>query len=206
VLELDHVFTVVTDSEKVARRLADDGWTLDAGQVHRGQGTRNRRLILRDCFLEVMWVTDVMEASVNPLHLDRRAASALTNASPSGLGFRGQMDEEKRDQYWLYDALGPRIWIHRDNETHPERPMVFVVEADQEQMQERRMQLRGVTAAAGQPYSELRQIRLSGPSPPSLPPFAGPPVQHALGRHTLELVFDPLGSARSITEWLIIRR
>jgi hypothetical protein len=44
VLELDHVFCMVTDPGQAAWRLEDEGWVLDAGQAHRGQGTRNRRL------------------------------------------------------------------------------------------------------------------------------------------------------------------
>ena len=91
-LELDHVFCIVGDPGPAARCLEDDGWVLDAGQAHGGQGTRNRRLVWPGLFFELMWVTDVGEARSNPLRLDRRADSTTTGASPLGLGFRGRID------------------------------------------------------------------------------------------------------------------
>jgi hypothetical protein len=58
VLELDHVFCIVSDPDEAVRRLEDDGWVLDAGQAPRGQGTRNRRLCWAAQFLELLWVSD----------------------------------------------------------------------------------------------------------------------------------------------------
>jgi Glyoxalase-like domain len=126
-LELDHVFCIVSDPAQAARRLEDDGWVLDAGQAHRGQGTRNRRLAWPEQFFELLWVTDAAEARANPLRLDRRADWATTGASPVGLAFRGQIDPAHGDEFWLYDALGLRIWVHRDNERYPQRPLVLVL-------------------------------------------------------------------------------
>jgi hypothetical protein len=140
VLELDHVFCFVSDPDGAARRLEDDGWMLDAGQAHRGQGTRNRRLLWPRQYLELLWLTNAAEARTNPLRLDRRAAWTTTGACPFGLGFRGRVEQADGDEFWLYDALGPRIWIHRDNERCPGRPLVFVLEADAEAMQQRRRQ------------------------------------------------------------------
>ena len=57
VLELDHVFWMVADPAEAVRRLEDDGWVLDTGQAHGGQGTRNRRLAWREQFFELLWVT-----------------------------------------------------------------------------------------------------------------------------------------------------
>jgi hypothetical protein len=105
VLELDHVFCMVTDPRRAAERLEDDGWVLDAGQAHHGQGTRNRRLAWRERFFELLWVTDAAEARANPLQLDRRADWASTGASPIGLAFRVQIEPEHSDEFWLYDAL-----------------------------------------------------------------------------------------------------
>ncbi len=137
-LELDHVFCLVADPDRAAQRLEDDGWVLDAGQAHRGQGTRNRRLVWPERFFELVWVTDVDEARANPLRLDRRADWPTTGASPVGLAFRGRITAAGRDEYWVYDALGPRIWIHRDNERFPERPLVFVLELTVDEMEHRR--------------------------------------------------------------------
>jgi hypothetical protein len=91
------------------------------GRYTGGQGTRNRRLHWPAQFFELEWVIDVDEARSNPLRLDRRADWKLTGASPVGLGFRGEVNAAHSDQFCLYDTLGPRIWIHRDNERAPER-------------------------------------------------------------------------------------
>jgi glyoxalase-like protein len=161
-LELDHVFCMVTDPDGAARRLEADGWVLDAGQAHRGQGTRNRRLAWPEQFFELLWVTDTAEASANPLRLDRRADRANMGASPFGLAFRGQIHSTDSDQFWLYDALGPRIWIHRDNERCPARPLVLVLETAEEQKKQRRASMS--EAAAHRHPGELREARVHGPS------------------------------------------
>jgi hypothetical protein len=201
-LELDHVFCMVADPVDAARRLEDDGWVLDAGQAHRGQGTRNRRLALGAQFFELLWVTDEAEVRANPLRLDRRAAWTTTGASPVGLGFRGRVGRAEGEEYWLYDALGPRIWVHRDNERAPERPLVFVLEADDEAMRRRRRHAEG---AAHGDRRELRHVAIRGPEPPSLPAFAGPPIVHAPGPHRLELVIAETGAARVVSETVVIR-
>ena len=135
VLELDHVFCMVTDPGHAAQRLLDDGWVLDAGQAHRGQGTRNRRLWWPEQFFELLWVTDPAEARSSPVRLDRRADWATTGASPFGLAFRGQVAPPLSAEFWLYEALGRRILIDRDNERVPERPLVFVLDAAEEEME-----------------------------------------------------------------------
>jgi hypothetical protein len=205
VLELDHVFCVVTDPSQAAQRLEDDGWVLDAGQTHRGQGTRNRRLAWREQFFELLWVTDAAEARANRLRLDRRVDWTSTGASPIGLAFRGQIEPTHGDEFWLYDALGPRIWIHGDNERFPERPMVFVLETGGERLEQRRRRVSMSEAVAHRRHGELREVRVRGPSAPSLLPFVGPPIVYEPGPHMLELVVGNDGSARSITEGLIIR-
>ena len=201
-LELDHAYCIVTDPADAARRLEDEGWSLDAGRVHPGQGTRNRRLVWPEQYFELLWLVDAEEARANPLRLDRRGDWTSTGASPIGVAFRGQLDPAHADDFWLYDALGPRIWIHRDNERFPERPMVLVFEADEEQMQKRRLQL--ATAEHRQP-AELRQLRIRGPSAPFLPAFAGRPIDYEPGAHLLELVVGDADSALQISDALVIR-
>jgi Glyoxalase-like domain len=85
VLELDHVFSFVTDRGKAARRLEGDGWVLDPGQAHRGKRTRNRRLAWPEQFFELLWVCESAEARANTLRLDRRADWTTTGATPFGL-------------------------------------------------------------------------------------------------------------------------
>jgi len=202
VLELDHIFCMMTDPDQAAQRLEDDGWVLDGGQAHRGQGTRNRRLAWPGQFFELLWVVDAAEARANALRLDRRADWHSTGASPFGLAFRGEIDPADSGEFWLYDALGPRIWVHRDNERAPERPLVFVLEATAEQMSRRRRRAR--TSEHRRP-GELREVRVRGPSAPSLPAFAGPAVVYVHGPHLLELVVDDEGSAWPVSDVLAIR-
>ena len=149
------------------RRLEDDGWILDAGQAHPGQGTRNRRLVWPEQFFELLWVEDPAEASTNPLRLDRRDC-------PVGLGFRGYLGDT--DGYWLYDALGPRIWIRDGDER---APLVFVFEADPN--------LRRPRPPHRHP-GDLREVRVTSPEPPPLPDFHGPPITWTPGPHALELI------------------
>jgi hypothetical protein len=205
VLELDHVFCMVADPAEAVQRLEDDGWVLEAGQAHRGQGTRNRRLGWSDQFFEVLWVTDMAEARANPLRLDRRWDWTTTDASPFGLGFRGQIDPAHGDEFWLYAALGPRIWIHRDNERSPERPLVFVLEAAEEEMEHRRPRVWMSDALEHRCPGELREVRVHGPSAPSLPPFAGPSIVYRQGTHMLELVVAHHGRARPVSDTMAIR-
>lgn len=199
-LELDHIFCMVTGPGQAARRLEDDGWVLDAGQAHRGQGTRNRRLMWSEQFFELLWITDQAEARANVLRLDRRAGWQATGASPFGLAFRGQLDPARSGEFWLYDALGLRIWIHEDNERVPERPLVFVLEATADEVRQRRQRAR-VQRRPG----ELREVRVRGPSAPCLPVFAGPPVVYEQGPHLLELVVDDEGPASRVGDALLIR-
>ena len=204
-LELDHVFAIVTAPDLAAARLEADGWILDAGQAHPGQGTRNRRLRWRGFFVELVWITDPDEASRNVLRLDRRAPSTTPEASPFGIAFRGLLPAELIDEYWLYDALGPRIWIHRDNEAAPGRTMVLVLETGGHQMQRRR-DLLGADAVAPQPAGDLEEVRLHGPAGPVLPSYAGPPVIHEPGPHRMELVVNRDGFPLQISAELTIRR
>jgi hypothetical protein len=206
VLELDHVFCIVSDPDRAVRRLEDDGWVLDAGQAHRGQGTRNRRLLWPQHYFELVWLTDDAEAGANPLRLDRRADWTTTGASPFGLGFRGWIEPADRHEFWLYDALGPRLWIHGDGQRCPERPLVFVLEADEREVRERRRQLRLMSeAVAHRRPGELREVRLRGPSAPSLPPFAGPRISYEAGHHLLELVVGSDSPALSVGDVLVVR-
>jgi hypothetical protein len=201
-LELDHVFCIVGEPAQTARWLEQHAWILDDGQIHRGQGTRNRRLIWTEQFLELIWVIDAAEATANPLRLDRRSDWGATGASPFGLGFRGQIVPDAGSKFWLYDALGPRIWIHRDNERFPERPLIFVLEIGAQEIKQRRLRRAASGALASRQPAELGAIRVHGQSGPSLPPFAGPPITYVPGPHLLELVVGDEDRSQPVTDVL----
>lgn len=204
-LELDHVFYMVSDPAVAAGRLEDEGWVLDDGQAHPGQGTRNRRLLWREQFFELLWVTDTAEAHANRLRLDSRADWISTGASPIGLAFRGQLEPAHEAEFWLYDALGPRIWVHHDNERATDRPLIFVLEASEQQLEQRRHRFTMSQPAANRLRGELRELRVRGPTAPALPRCSGPRIVYELGPHSLELVVGEQGHVRPVSDGLSIR-
>ena len=201
-LELDHVFCMVGNLDEVASRVENAGWMLDSGSVHSGQGTRNRRLVWPEGYLELVGITDRREARANRMRMDRRADWASTGASPFGFGLRGELAAADRGDYWLYQELGIRIWVHRDNEQAPERPLVFVLEMDEAHLVQRRARLRGANRRR-QLSSSLEAIYVQADAPARLPICAGPPVTQSRGAPQLELVAGP-GPARSMTDILAI--
>jgi glyoxalase-like protein len=202
-LELDHVFCMVSPSDDWAARLQQAGWLLDVGREHAGQGTRNRCVVWPEHYLELLWVANQTEAETNPVRLDRRADWARSGASPFGFGLRGQLAENEIDDYWRYDALGPTIWIHRDNERRPERPLVFVVDVPTDELEHHRPQNRFPHLPAHRRPGTLQRVHMTGPAAPSLPRYTGPPVEHAPGAHRLELAVGD-GPARKITDLLLL--
>jgi hypothetical protein len=200
-LELDHVFCMVPPEGDWADRLAAAGWRLDAGTAHTGQGSRNRRLIWSAHFLELLWIEDVAAARSNPLRLDRRADWMHTGASPFGFGLRGRLPEPLRENYWRLDGLPMQVWVHRDSDRAPERPLVFVL--DLTTLPAPRAGGRG---ASGRPATTanpgvVRSIEHTGAEPAPLPPFAGPPVQFTAGPHRLTLSADA-GRPLAVTDLL----
>jgi hypothetical protein len=202
-LQLDHLLCMVAPDGKAARNLEEAGWLLDAGTVHAGQGTRNRRLAWADCYLELLWIADPREARANPLRLDRRADWVASGASPIGIALRGQLPEDDAEDYWLYDALGLPIWVHSDNDRAPERPLVFVLETPNEALKNRRPSSRAPELLADRRGS-LRSARVTAPAPASVPQYEGPPIEQDLGPHHLELVVAD-GTLQRVTDVLSIR-
>jgi hypothetical protein len=202
-LELDHVFCLVDDLDQAASRVESAGWVLDPGSVHAGQGTRNRRLAWREQYLELLSVTDALEAQANPLRLNRRGGWRTTGASPFGFGLRGELPDCCRGDYWLYEELGPRIWVHQDNEQMPERPLVFVLELSSEDRELRRTATRVANLTNGQRRPPLDEVRVRTPAAARLPPHAGPRIVELEGTPYLELRVGP-GPAREITNILAI--
>ena len=194
---------MVGDLDEVASRFETAGWMLDSGSVHSGQGTRNRRLIWPKGYLELVGITDCREARANRLRMDCRAGWATTGASPFGLGLRGELAAADRGDYWLYEDLGIRIWVHHDNERAPQRPLVFVLEMDKAHLVQRRARLGGGDRGS-QPLGSLEAIHVQANAPARLPRCDGPRVTQSRGAPQLDLVCGP-GPARSMTDILAIR-
>jgi hypothetical protein len=135
--------------------------------------------VLTGHYLELAWLEDRAEARANPLRLDRRADWATTGASPFGIGLRGRLAPEQEPAFWLYADLGFPIWVHRDDEQRPARPLVFVLD-----LPPRR------PAVATGPAGALQCVHHVGPAAADVPRYAGPRVVHRPGQHRLELVVD----------------
>jgi hypothetical protein len=184
-LRLDHVFCFVDDPDDAVARIEAVGYALDAGITHPGQGTRNRRLIFAEQYLELIWVHDPAEAAANPLRLDRRAAWAETGASPLGIAFLGR--PEDTSGYWLYDALGFPIWVREADER---APLVFTLDVPPRDRP--------------RPALALREVLVTAPVPLDLQAFSGPPVRREAGRHALELVVSE-GPPVAVSSLLTVR-
>lgn len=204
-LELDHVVCVVDDVDRAAADLEADGWLLDSGTVHAGEGTRNRRLLWPEQHLELLCVSDEREARASSLGFDRRANWRRSGASPFGLGFRGWLPQADRDDFWLHEEHGTRIWIHRDNERAPQRPLVFVVEVSGSGIERRRPIATHPELLAGWDGPRLQEVRVSAPSPCWLPIHRGPQVVQSSGPPRLELVLDASRRPLAITPILALR-
>jgi hypothetical protein len=196
-LELDHVFSFVraegdsgagpprADEISWRARLAASGLVLDGGIRHEGQGTQNQRLAFAGQFLELLWLFSHDQAAENALRLDRRADWRTTGASPFGIGLRGRVPAALAHEFWLYrPAYAPeaRIWIHESNESAPERPFVFVMEADPSAFAAFKARIAGSAPDHTRPPLDLVSVAIAGPGAP--PPWLAslsPPVLRAEG-------------------------
>jgi len=85
---LDHLIIFLPGSPAVdALFPGPAGLILDAGTRHVGQGTRNRRALLADCYLELVWVDSPVDARASGLRFQDRCDG---KACPFGVVVRGR--------------------------------------------------------------------------------------------------------------------
>ncbi|MFI1913706.1 VOC family protein [Nocardia sp. NPDC020380] len=197
-MQLDHVFCLVDPADDWAERLAAAGLEPDAGMRHAGQGTRNRRLHIGSLFLELLWVCDKAEAQHNPLRLDRRADWVRSGASPFGVGLRGSLPGELAGSYWQYTDLGFPIWVPRDDQDAPERPLIFILDSPARPVG---TLSRPAVSIAADP---IHSVRIGTTSIADIPPYEGPAIIQETGAARLE-VFRTGGPDVFITDILALR-
>ena len=87
-LELDHIFICCSVGAPEADRLVHFGIAEGEPNTHPGQGTANRRFFFHNAFLELVWVSDSLEAQsplVRRTGLWERWSRRGSSASPFGI-------------------------------------------------------------------------------------------------------------------------
>ena len=197
-LELDHAFCFVDPDADWPSRLRENGWRLDDGIEHPGQGTRNRRLWMPEHYLELLWMSSRGDAETNPLRLDRRADWRTTGACPFGVALRGELTN--RTAFWPYEppyAPGATLWILRTEEAQP-----FVVVFDSTREQIERYLPRNRFAATPHVFAHtraasIRELRLQLPTAaPALLRRVTPSIVTSFGPPRMEVVVGNVPGAR----------
>jgi len=88
---VDHVFICCSIGAAEAESLARAGLTEGSPNVHPGQGTSCRRFFFRNAYLELLWISDVFDASSEttlPTRLLERWRGRESLASPFGVALR----------------------------------------------------------------------------------------------------------------------
>ena len=93
-IELDHVFVCAARGAPEAELLVRAGFVEGSPNVHRGQGTANRRFPFRNAMLELLWVSNSAEArseATRETGLWERWSTRANGASPFGICTRPTM-------------------------------------------------------------------------------------------------------------------
>lgn len=91
-LYVDHVFITCDFGAPEAEALVSRGFAEGSANVHKGQGTANRRFFFANCMLELLWVADPTEAAgdaVRGTRLWERWSRRATGASRFGIVYGG---------------------------------------------------------------------------------------------------------------------
>lgn len=207
-MELDHVFVCTAQGAPEAERLRELGLLEGTPNVHRGQGTANRRFFFANAMLELLWVCDEGEAGselVARTGLLARWRGRVGLACGFGFGFRPSATPPDPPLFttWQYHPpyLPPPVGISvATSSTTVTEPMLFCVPvggrpdaapAAHRQPLQHPLGARELTNAtlvspdAERPSAELRSVVEAGL------------LAVSLGReYRLELTFDEAASGR----------
>jgi hypothetical protein len=118
-IELDHVFVCAAQGAPEGDLLLQLGFVEGSPNVHQGQGTSNRRFPFRNAMVELMWVSDPVEAKselTRETNLWERWSQRASGASPFGICTRPIMPGTKGSPFagWEYKPsyLPPDLCLH----------------------------------------------------------------------------------------------
>src|SRR5215472_10876439 len=109
-IELDHVFVCTAPGAAKAEKLIQFGLHEGPPNQHEGQGTANRRFGFANAMLELLWVSDAVEAQSERTRrtlLWERWRGREGNASPFGICFRPADSQDTGPPFpaWEYRPL-----------------------------------------------------------------------------------------------------
>jgi len=130
--EFDHVFICVSLGGEEAERLRAFGLIEGPPNVHPGQGTACRRFFFANSYLELLWVSDPVEAQserTQPTRLWERWSGRNAGVCPFGIVFRAKAGHEGEVPFpaWEYHPayLPPTLSLHvATNAGAPTEPML----------------------------------------------------------------------------------
>ncbi len=110
---------------------------------------------------------------------------------------RGRLPDAARADFRLHEDLGFPLWVHRDDETAPERPLVVVLD----------LPGGGPRRSAATPVNpgSVTALRHTRPAAASAPLWEGPPYRWSAGPHRLDVVVDR-GCSVQVTDLLSVVR
>jgi hypothetical protein len=105
--ELDHVFLCTSPDAPEAGCLSAFGLTEGTPNVHPGQGTASRRFFFWNAYLELLWVSNPVEAqseTTRPTRLWERWQGKDQGTCPFGIGLRPGVGENQKPPFatWEY--------------------------------------------------------------------------------------------------------
>ena len=127
-LELDHVIVFVPGPDAIESAWFP-GCTVEPGQRHAGQGTRNRRVVFPRTYVELLWIDDPEAHDRTELRFGQRCAREA-GACPFGVVLRGHIAQLERERFveYVVPRGGPSLLLLRAGLDRPELPFVAVGE------------------------------------------------------------------------------
>ena len=107
------------------------GFPVKFGRKHRGQGTRNKCILLEKNYIELLYIYSIKEAKTNFLRLDERFCNNNNYFSPFGVVLRGEIHKKDKSKFIPYlppYSTAITMWIFKDTLNNSQYPLIAVIE------------------------------------------------------------------------------